>query len=489
MQLPASPPRVRSPAHDPNSRDTRGLFGEELAPGWPALAPGGVERSWPATGLDPPWGVGFTGTVWISSPAQRINHEFTDVGAATGRHWTTPWTEAWGGDMAYDTRRGLMCQLSVGGNNGIYCWNPSTGAVVDSITGSFPWTSVSQRGLAYRQDDDSFYVGGWNEGVLYHVKGLSHSDRGAVISRCTPSDRTISGLAWNPASGILWVATNSPTDTLYQLNPATCTVLGTLAHPSPGFNGGGLEMDLEGRLWMVSQDDRQVYLVETGVPAFNDVPWLSEQPESGALAPGASQEITVRIDSTGLEPGVYLATLFVSSNSGRTPLLPMRISLIVPEYQQGVNTGGPLFADHLGDTWAADRQYSRGSWGYLRPSPLVMTGFPIAGTQDGPLYQNGRAGLIEYFFDGLPSGVYQLELRFAELEGKTRTQRIFDVVAENNLLLPAHDIAGEVGPLSADDHTFFIPVTDGQLVLRFIPRAGFGEPLINAIRATHRPDR
>ena len=70
-----------------------------------------------------------------------------------------------------DTTNNCMAQVNVGGDNGIYCWDLNTGAVVDSITGAFPWTGISQRGLAYRPDDNSFYIGGWNEGVVYHVRG------------------------------------------------------------------------------------------------------------------------------------------------------------------------------------------------------------------------------------------------------------------------------------------------------------------------------
>jgi hypothetical protein len=73
-----------------------------------------------------------------------------------------------------------------------------------------PWTGISQRGLAYRADDDSFYVGGWNEGILYHVKGLSQLDKGAVIGQCSPADGSISGLGYNAAFNVVWAATNSP---------------------------------------------------------------------------------------------------------------------------------------------------------------------------------------------------------------------------------------------------------------------------------------
>ena len=110
-------------------------------------------------------------------------------------------------------------QLDVGGTNGIYCWDPATGNVTGSITAALPWTATSQRGLAYSEEDDTFYVGGWNEGVIYHVKGLSYSDKGAVISQCAPPDPSISGLAYNGSANVLWAATNSDTDTIYELDP------------------------------------------------------------------------------------------------------------------------------------------------------------------------------------------------------------------------------------------------------------------------------
>ncbi|GMT99913.1 hypothetical protein KH5H1_40330 [Corallococcus caeni] len=481
--------RVRDAKAEPNGRTARRQLGLTATPGWSASLAGDVLKSWPATGLDVPWGVGYTQNVWVSDAAQRFNHEFTVAGAATGLTWATPWSGEWPADMAYDATRGWMCQLAVGGDNGIHCWDPLTGVEMDSITGAFPWTGISQRGLAYRPDDDTFYVGGWNEGIIYHVQGLSHPDRGAVIGQCSPPDSAISGLAWNGSFGVLWAATNSPTDTLYELNPATCTVLNTLAHPTPGFNGGGLEMDEHGNLWMVAQGTRQVYLLESGVPAFTDVPWLSERPQRGTLAPGQHQDVAVTVDTTGLAPGIYQATLFVRTNSGRQPLLQVRVSLLVPAYQQAVNAGGAPYVDRLGDRWAADQRYRQNGWGYLDPSERVATNRPIAGTVEDPLYQRGRRGFVEYRFDNLPAGVYQLELRFAEIQDQPRLRRVYDVVAETQLVLPAHDIANEVGQLTADDHSFFLTVTDGQLNLRLVPREGFGVPLINAIRVTQRPDR
>jgi hypothetical protein len=97
--------------------------------------------------------------------------------------------------------------------------------------------------------------------------------------------------------------------------------------------------------------------------------------------------------------------------------------------------------------------------------------------------------MSEYRFDALPNGVYQVELKFAELSNRRPGQHIYDVMIEGNVVLFAHDVAAEVGSYTADDHSFFIPVTDGSLNVRFVARRGFGDPEINALRATHRPDR
>jgi subtilisin family serine protease len=457
------------------------------------LAPadaGRVIRSWTPTGVSTPFGVGYTGNVWISDTTNDRNFEFTVAGAQTGRSWATPWVGTSPNDMAYDPGRDLMCQVNVGGDNGIHCWEPDTGVVVDSITGAFPWTETSQRGLAYRADNDTFYIGGITDEIIYQVKGLSYPDKGAVISQCAPPDGEISGLAYNSSFDVVWAATDTPTDTIYQLDPDTCTVLGTLAHPSPGSDAAGLEMDQAGNLWMVDQDPDTIYLVDSGVPAFQDVPWLTENPASGTLAPGASQSIEVRVDTAGLAPGVYEVTLFIVTNSGREALLRVPVELVVPGYYQAVDAGGSSYTDLDGDAWAADQGYTAGNWGYTAKSSHVAdTREAIAGTDDDPLYQTLRQDPIEYRFDGIPSGVYEVDLRFAELGNRRPNSRIFDVIVEGVIVLPAHDIAGEVGTLTADQHVFFVPVTDGQLNVRFVTRRGFAKPIVNAIQVVHRPDR
>jgi hypothetical protein len=310
-----------------------------------------------------------------------------------------------------------------------------------------------------------------------------------VISQCSTPDPNISGLAWNSAFNIVWEATNSPTDTIYELNPDTCAVLSSLPHPTGNFSGGGLEMDDAGNLWTTSQANSTVYLIESGVPAFVDVPWLSETPSSGNLAPGGTQAIQVQVNTAGMAPGVYSATMFVQSNSARQPSIRIPVTLIVPAYFQGVNTGGGVYVDLNGDTWAADRAWAAGSYGYVGQSSTVSTNKPIANTLDDPLYKNLRQRMLEYRFDGLPNGVYEVDLRFAEISNTRPGRHFFDVLVEGNPVLTAFDMAAEVGSFAADDKVFFVVVTDGQLNIRFITRTGFGTPIINGIQIVHRPDR
>ncbi len=159
-------------------------------------------------------------------------------------------------------------------------------------------------------------------------------------------------------------------------------------------------------------------------------------------------------------------------------------------YQQRVNAGGSQYVDIAGNTWAADQQYTAGSFGYTNSSAHVAkTKKAIAGTDDDPLYQSQRVDPVEYRFDGLPNGSYLVELRFAEVKNTNPGTRLFDVILEGTLVLPAHDVAGEVGSFAADHHTFIVAVTDGQLNIRLVGPRGYAPPIINAISVTHQPGR
>ena len=120
---------------------------------------------------------------------------------------------------------------------------------------------------------------------------------------------------------------------------------------------------------------------------------------------------------------------------------------------------------------------------------MVKTSRAIDGTDDDAIYQTARQNAFEYRFDGLPAGIYEVDMRFAEPRQQSPNKRLFDVIVEGQLVLPALDVALEVGSFHADDHVAFVRVTDGQLNLRLVARKGFGQPIVNAVRVTERPDR
>lgn len=61
-----------------------------------------------------------------------------------------------------------------------------------------------------------------------------------------------------------------------------------------------------------------------------DIPWLSEDPTAGILAPGACRPIDVAFDPSGLEPGGYVGSLRLDSNDPARPEITIPVSLTVP---------------------------------------------------------------------------------------------------------------------------------------------------------------
>ncbi|MEV6107973.1 S8 family serine peptidase [Streptomyces sp. NPDC051940] len=217
--------------------------------------------------------------------------------------------------------------------------------------------------------------------------------------------------------------------------------------------------------------------------------WLTVDPAAGRLAAGEQRDIALTFDASDAAPGSVLrGTVKVVSESGRKPVTEIPVTVAVPAYRTAVDAGSETSAtDASGDVWGPDRAYTEGSYGYLGRTGTVQTNKTVAGTGEQELFRTANQGPYEYRFDGLPDGVYEVELGFAEITGAKAGTRLFDVMAEDVEKIRNLDIAlAAGGSYRALTRTFTVEVVDGQLNLRFPSAAD--KPLVNWIRVTHRPD-
>ncbi|RKR91793.1 subtilisin family serine protease [Micromonospora pisi] len=227
------------------------------------------------------------------------------------------------------------------------------------------------------------------------------------------------------------------------------------------------------------------------ISTFNPSTWLrlpdGRRYHFVTVGPGETVTVPVTADSTGLSGGEYAEELMFYSATGREPRWTrVPVHLTVAAYEQGIDAGGAAYTDLAGGTWAADQPYA-GQFGYEGKSRVVTTTKAIAGTDDDTLYQTCRVGAVGYRFAGLPSGNYELELEFAEINGAAPGKRRFDVYAGEQRLLAGYDIAGAAGRNAAARQRFTVAVTGGELHVRLVGSPDSQDPMICGLRATHRP--
>ena len=120
-----------------------------------------------------------------------------------------------------------------------------------------------------------------------------------------------------------------------------------------------------------------------------------------------------------------------------------------------VNAGGPA-----ANGFAADAFYFGGR--------TYGSKAGIAGTTDDALYQTERYGNFKYGLD-VENGTYAVTLKMAEIHWDAAGKRVFDVKAENKVVLDNFDIFSAAGGKNiAHDKTFTVEVTDGHLDLDFV---------------------
>jgi hypothetical protein len=176
---------------------------------------GEVIQHWTPASNSNPWGIACTtNDIWVGEGwGANTTYEYQTDGTATGTSWPYTWAPANGpADFAFNPNTGMVWTLDVGIDNALHEMNPASGYTGTTISG--PW-SVSQRGLAYDPDTNTWFVGGWNEYIIYHI------DSSGTLLDSKDVGLAIAGLAYNPDTQHLFVIPNkAPNNTIYVLDAA-----------------------------------------------------------------------------------------------------------------------------------------------------------------------------------------------------------------------------------------------------------------------------
>ena len=152
----------------------------------------------------------------------------------------------------------------------------------------------------------------------------------------------------------------------------------------------------------------------------------------------------------------------ISNSSGFTPIL-----------LRGGATAA--YTDTQGIIWSADTGFVGGSFD--------STTKTIAGAIDPAVYQSERYGDFTYTF-AVPSGSYNITLKFAEIYWSSPGQRVFNVAINGTQVLQNFDIVAAAGaPFTAIDKTFETTASSGTITIQFTTGSA-NQPKISAIEIT-----
>jgi beta-galactosidase len=148
-----------------------------------------------------------------------------------------------------------------------------------------------------------------------------------------------------------------------------------------------------------------------------------------------------------------------------------------------------------GENYIPEKEYQEGSWGYIGGTAIIQNGLPAVGTalniyrsDEDPVFQSHREGIVAYQFDVDP-GKYEITLLFTEpvtekkretliyelnTNADTRIQspdRVFDVNVNGITFLKNWNLFKEYGDRTAVSKKLEIE-TQGNIKLDFIPVKG-----------------
>lgn len=125
-----------------------------------------------------------------------------------------------------------------------------------------------------------------------------------------------------------------------------------------------------------------------------------------------------------------------------------------------INAGGPSFF-FGSEEWLADTHFTGGRV-YFNP-------VPISNTKNETLFQTERYGDVKYEIPVPMSGVYTVELHFAEIHWDRPGARLFDLFLEDNIFRSKIDLAKDIGINNAGVIRIEnVKINDGNLSLEML---------------------
>lgn len=280
----------------------------EAAVSAPAAGTGSVVGSFD-TSLPGTYGLGVdrnAGNLWVGSISASgsggDNHDYRflfDGTAATGDGIDVSGLDNSGfaGDMAFDDNTGMLWQIAGSANQScIYELNPAT----REVTGKkiCPNTGIFEYALAYDPSTDTWYTGDFTTQNIYHF------DASGKLLGTKYVKINVIGLAYNSSTKHLFVLASDDKHSIYVLDTQN-DYQQVASFDVPGLAGGGgagLDYDCDGNLWATDVIHGKVYEIRSGEGgwcASRSIPWLTETPASGTIAPGASIQVKLDFDGSG----------------------------------------------------------------------------------------------------------------------------------------------------------------------------------------------
>lgn len=226
-------------------------------------------------------------------------------------------------------------------------------------------------------------------------------------------------------------------------------------------------------IWARAEDDKfKVFfsedVQESSAETITNYTVAGATVQSATLLSG-NKVVELKTDTLDLTKRYPLVVTGVKDRSPAALQMRLQLTNVVNGLALPIKTkvGGSGESDFLPDReWDYYKEYGA-SGGVMRQRSPETT---ITGTDQPGLYLTEREGL-NFYRIRVPDGKYRVTLMMADSEHDAAGQRVFDIYAEENLVVDDLDVVAEAGANGALEKVFSdLIVTDGVIDLYFKPQ-------------------